>query len=35
MHPVVDALHSDAGQLPPLITAVKLSEALADGLLIE
>jgi len=34
MHPLVDALHTDSAQFPPLITAVKLGVALAIGLLI-
>lgn len=34
MHPVIDALHAESAQFPPLITAVKLAVALAIGLLV-
>jgi uncharacterized membrane protein (DUF4010 family) len=34
MHPVIDALHTESTQFPPLITAVKLAVALAIGLLV-
>ena len=34
MHPVIDALHAESAQFPPVITAVKLAVSLAIGLLI-
>ncbi len=34
MHPLIDELHAESTQLPPIITAVKLAVALAIGLLI-
>jgi uncharacterized membrane protein (DUF4010 family) len=34
MHSVIDALHAESAQFPPVITAVKLAVALAIGLLI-
>ena len=34
MYPVIDALHAESAQFPPVITSVKLAVALAIGLLI-
>lgn len=35
MHAVIDALHAESAQFPPVITAVKLAVSFAIGLLIE
>lgn len=34
MHPVIDALHAESAQFPPVVTAVKLAVSIAVGLLI-